>query len=212
MKCTTHSTWPGYGETPCLPDLDSLLSNSPATIVHAHRPVRVTAPYCSSPSELAEQIAAPTGRTLSCTGSGEREPRRVRMEASGSGDTSRRISQPGPPSPAGAQHGSPKTTRIPIDGRGPSHGSNNVGPVTMSHPESRSRCGRAPKAPSAKAAVHRTNRHGCGRRRRRSTRIPHVRCAYRVVLLDSSRDADGARRRRPSSLVPRDRVDQRPMS
>jgi hypothetical protein len=35
---------------------------------------------------------------------------------------------------------------------------NNVGPVTMSHPESRSRCGSAPKAPSAKATSHRTNR------------------------------------------------------
>jgi hypothetical protein len=36
--------------------------------------------------------------------------------------------------------------------------SNNVGPVSMSHPESRSRCGSAPKAPSAKATSHRTNR------------------------------------------------------
>jgi hypothetical protein len=77
---------------------------------------------------------------------------------------------------------------------------NNVGPVTMSHPDSWDRCGRAPQAPSAKATVHRTNRHGCGRRRRRSTRIPHVRCAHRVVFLDWCRDADGARRRRRSSL------------
>jgi hypothetical protein len=52
--------------------------------------------------------------------------------------------------------------------------SNIMGPVTKSHPESRSPCGSAPQAPSAKATSHGPTPRGCGRRRRRLTRIPHV--------------------------------------
>jgi hypothetical protein len=79
--------------------------------------------------------------------------------------------------------------------------SNNVGPVTMSHPDSRSPCGRAPKAPSAKATVHRAKSHGCGRRRRRSTRIPHV---PRCSTLRASRFLPGCGRRSPApSVIPR---------
>jgi hypothetical protein len=43
-----------------------------------------------------------------------------------------------------------------------------------------------------KGHVPRPPPHGCGRRRRRSTRIPHVPRAHRFVSLDSYRDADGA--------------------
>ena len=90
--------------------------------------------------------------------------------------------------------------------------SNNVGPVTMSHPESRSLCGKRAAGAFRKSHVPRPPPRGCGRRRRRSTRIPHAPRAHRFVFLDSCRDADGARRRRPSSPDPRDRLDQRPTS
>jgi hypothetical protein len=79
--------------------------------------------------------------------------------------------------------------------------SNNVGPATMPHPDSWSPCGRAPQAPSAKATAPDPHPQGCGRRRRRSTRIAPVPRPHRPVSLATSRDADGAPQAPP--VIPR---------